>query len=811
MITIAAAGAMGILVQRSELISWWTWFGVVGLALVGLAVTTGSRRWAAVLLLVAAGMAIRWEVDEAIYRQATLRGRVSEEAGPAFVQGKVRGLVRRTVKPGGARNANESPWQTRFDLWVEEARDGHDWVACTGGLSVLVEDDVNEVRAGDRVRLAGQLSAIRPATNPSGFDWRAVARHRHQHGRLVVDSRRQVEVLERSRWSVWGLADRLARHGELTLRDSLGRETGALAAALVVGRRQAIDHELQDQLLETGTVHLLSVSGLHLGIVAVALHYLAILLGLRRSAQLLLVGVGCLLFVAITGARPPVIRAATLVGVVLLARYWERQDSPLNSLALAAWLLLIAQPTHLFQVGVQLSFVAVTALFLCGQRVDRLTEQLRAEDELDRLLEATHGPVRRWLDRWLARLGDGLWFSLCVTLATAPLVWFHFHVFSPVAVIANVLLSGLLAIGLISGLVAVCVGWVGLPLAVPVGWICFAALWLMQLVIGWAAEVPWGHFWLPAPPGWWVVSYYLAVVAGLTFLPAGFPGRRWSFVIGSLAWCLVAGWAATAPGRRGTGDLMATFLDVGHGTSVIVRPPDGRTLVYDCGSLGNVTHSARGIQEPLWSLGVTRIDRVLLSHADADHYNALPGLLRRFAVDELVVPVGMLDVPKEGLVAVREAIRRAGVRVREVSREDVYLAGDDAIEILHPPRERVPGNDNANSLVVGFRHAGRMLILPGDLESPGLERVLDLPRPPPGGVLMAPHHGSLTLDNRAMLDWARPSQVVVSGGVRAKRPEVADILGERGSQVHITARDGAVRVRLTSAGIEVRSWLREPW
>ncbi len=244
---------------------------------------------------------------------------------------------------------------------------------------------------------------------------------------------------------------------------------------------------------------------------------------------------------------------------------------------------------------------------------------------------------------------------------------------------------------------------------------------------------------------------------------------------------------------------------------MIVNLPQHGTLLYDCGWLGNDSYSSRGIQEPLWELGLTRLDAIAISHADLDHYNALPGLLRRFEVGELIVPDGMLDVPKPGLVPVRDAIARAGVRVREVSREDWQLFGDPAVTILHPPRGGVDGNENANSLVLRLDHLGRSLVLPGDLEPPGLPLVLDLPRPRPGGLLMAPHHGSLSVDSRPVLDWARPREVIVSGGRRAERPEVEEALRVRGSGVHITARDGAIRATLTPGGIEIRRWRVEPW
>src|SRR5690606_10038563 len=128
--------------------------------------------------------------------------------------------------------------------------------------------------------------------------------------------------------------------------------------------------------------------------------------------------------------------------------------------------------------------------------------------------------------------------------------------------------------------------------------------------------------------------------------------------------------------------------------SVAINLPDGRNLLYDCGWLGNERYWSRGIEEPLWEMGLTELDAIAISHADLDHYNALPGLLRRFSVGELIVPVGMLDSPKPGLEPVREAIARAGVRVREVSAEQRYLDNQQTIMILHPPAAGVGGKEN---------------------------------------------------------------------------------------------------------------------
>lgn len=836
MITLAAASALGIIAEQNRSF----FIAAVGLAiLVGLwrfTIALRWRRWAVLMAIVALTAAVRSKWDEATYQTATIRELITDDLQPMIVVGKVTGLVQRAAKREEELKDGESPWMTRFNVDVLSVREGAAFRQYQGRLWVSVDADVDHVGTGDTLQLSGKIASFMRPTNPGEVDMRLVARNLGQHGRLFVRDARQIEIVERDAWGMNRLANRISLDGERTLINCLGDRTGALAAALVVGRRSSLDPELQDQLLETGTIHLLSVSGLHMGIVAMMLRLVATSLGMRGMAQILFVGVCCLLFVAITGGRPPVLRAAMLVAVVMAAAAFNRQSLPLNSLAMAAIVLMMINPTNLTRVGVQLSFIAVATLVSCGHRYREIDDDLRNEAQLDRLAQTAASPLHRRL-RWIVgQLNNSLWFSLCVTLTTTPLVWMHFNLVTPVAIIANVLLAVPMTVALLSGLGAVACGTVSDQLAHPVGQLCYAALWIMQWVIEAAADVRWGHFWLPGPPSWWVTTYYVLLVGG--FLVVGRKYRSLSFVIGSLAWCLVAWWLAVLPSLHRSGDLQATFIDVGHGTSVILNLPDGRNLLYDCGSLTNKNYSSRGFHEPLWSQGITRLDAIILSHADADHYNALPGLLRRFGVGEVVVPTGMLDSTKIGLEPIRQAIMRAAVPVREVSSaEGIFESPTSAaqrlstIRILHPPPMRVPGNDNANSLVLRIDLGGRSLLLPGDLEPPGLEMVLNQPRPLAGGVLMAPHHGSLTVNSRGILDWARPGQVIVSGGSRASRPEVAEALQVRGSEVFVTAESGAIRVTLPAAGVggtekasrdtkasrlyqsqpTVRTWLSDPW
>jgi competence protein ComEC len=207
------------------------------------------------------------------------------------------------------------------------------------------------------------------------------------------------------------------------------------------------------------------------------------------------------------------------------------------------------------------------------------------------------------------------------------------------------------------------------------------------------------------------------------------------------------------------------------------------------------------------------LDAVFLSHADADHYNALPALLKRFSVETILVPPGLLDGREPGLKELRLAIDASGVPVQTCFRGDRRRRWEHvSITVLHPPAAGVDGSDNANSLVLQIDAGEHSLVLPGDLEPPGTEVVTGGPRPRAGGVLMAPHHGSLSMDAETVLNWARPSETIVSGGQRAARLGVEQMLSQTGSGVHVTAREGAIRVRISGKmGIQVRRWVQRPW
>ena len=324
---------------------------------------------------------------------------------------------------------------------------------------------------------------------------------------------------------------------------------------------------------------------------------------------------------------------------------------------------------------------------------------------------ATH-PMILLLRSSVRALGQTAWLSACVAAMSFPLVWSQFHLVSLVSVITNVLVGMGLMVALPSGVLTVMLDPVSPALASFPGTICHTALFAMWQVIEWTASWPYGHAWLPAPSSLAVSVFYLVMAAMIPFRSrlAYWIRRGW---IG--LWTAIVFALATSPAELPDQTLEATFVDVGHGTSVIVRQPDGSVWLYDCGRMGNDIGISRKIDTALWSLGITRLDGVVLSHADADHYNALPGLLKRFAVTRVITPPGMLDSEAD-LVQLRRLIAAHQIPIQEV------VAGDSLPGGLLSERSLSERSLSARSLSERSQLNASMAVLHPPACAPGRQR-----------------------------------------------------------------------------------------
>jgi competence protein ComEC len=701
--------------------------------------------------------------------------------------------------------------RSQVPLAVTGIRRGTTWQPARGHSRLTVDGQLLGVQAGDRVRIFALISAPRKPQNPGEFDYALHARAERRLAEFRTGFPECVEVVQRGAWHApRRLLNRVQTWCLNQFQRLLGRENGAVAAALVVGAQEGIAHEEYEAFRTTGTIHLLVISGLHVGIVAtVALFVSNLLFTTRRRV---LVATACIVvaFAVFTGGKPPVIRATVCTLAVMAALGTGSPTGRLNILSAAALTVLILNPSDLFRPGPQLSFLAAGTLIGYAAWVRQRRE---AESELDQLKREAR-PVPLHLLASTARWAGHLFaVAFCVWLVTLPLIMCYFHLFSPIAVIASPLV-GLVAWHALTSSIALLQVHALIPFASGiVALVCGGLIALLRKSVAFAASIPFGHFWVSGPSVWWTVGFY-AVLAGLLLLGRRVP-LRWKVAAFAL-WVAVGFLASLLPPRE-TGELRCTFLSVGHGTCVVLRTPDGKCLLYDAGSLGSPELAAESIAACLWAEGISRLDGVILSHADIDHFNAMPGLIQRFSMSGAFVSTVMFDPlvhpdPSGAPRQLQDALAASNIPVREVFASDrLNLGGGVTARVLHPRRQPVLGaTDNAYSIVLVVEYAGRRVLLTGDLESPGMDDVL-AERPLDVDVLLAPHHGSRFSDPPGLARWCSPEWVVISGGDEAGSAEAAQTYREAGGEVAHTSTVGALDFRISREGVTLRHWAGDAW
>lgn len=799
LVVLFIGSATGVCLGRilpSLAYGWWllaigTWIG-------WLVVRHRPRTAACVLLAsLASMMAARYHLYWRIYpRDHVALSALDSKEVPMIVRAKVLTLPEATpLVESSPLSTVPQGIDTRFLIQVFAVRHGHVWHPASGRLMARVHGHVLGTRAGDCVELFGTLQSPPIPSNPGERDRRAALRAERLLARMEVRHPECVQPIARSRGGVRSWIGTVRALGVRMLDHYVGRTSGRLASAMLLGATNRLAPERTKPFFLTGTIHLLAISGLHVGFMAWPLFVCARRASVRRTPLLGCVMLLMLLYGVLTGGRTPVLRAVILAEVLCLGWIWRRNPRTYNVLAGAALIVILLRPADLFRSGAQLSFIAVLALSWLSR-----ARSPRPLDPLDQLIAAT----RPWYQRCLHAAGQGTGrialAGLVVWLVTFPLVQYRFHIVSPIALLLNVVLAVPVSCALLTGFGVLLTGLWLPPVAVVLGTVCSACLICAERIVTVAVDVPFAYSYVAGPTLPWCFVFYigLGVVLGCS---RGWHATRclvWIFVWTTLpfTWHMLP--------SRDTNVVRCTCLSVGHGTCVVMELPGKRAMLYDAGCLGSPHRGVGIISRSLWRLGIAHIDVLFVSHADADHYNAIPELLNRFSVGQVMTTDCLMRDASSGIELLLSEITEHGVPVREVAAGDLLRPCSQVeIRVLHPARHAPAISDNANSLVLELDFAGRRLLLPGDLEPPGLRQLTStLPRDV--DVLMAPHHGSPHSQPTEIVSWCAPEFVVISSG------HAGDVLQQQCDayrvgprQVLSTARRGAITIEMRAECVSV--------
>ncbi len=604
----------------------------------------------------------------------------------------------------------------------------------------------------------------------------------------------------------------LAHAGEIRARAAAGLGEGmpareaALARGFVLGADEGIDAATEEDFRRSGLSHLLAVSGENVTLLCLLALPVLGLLGIPLRERLLwLLGL-IAVYVPLAGAGPSIQRAAVMGAAGLAATLAGRRASRLHALALAAAVTLAVAPGVAGDVGWQLSFAAVLGILL-------LATPLR------------QGLVARLgTGRWRRALAEGVAVTVAATLATAPLIAFHFEQLSTTSLVANVLALPAVAPAMWLGMVSAAASQVpGLPLA-PLNGLDALLLAYIAQVARWCAAPGWAELHVHLGLGGLIASYaaLVAVVAGTARIARarrlaaarGHPWRlcspgvakvgtrpRRPLLVAAAAALAVVALLAPNPFATGAepaprpGELRIDVLDVGQGDAILLRPGAAPAVLVDGGPPGD------GLAGKLAALGVARLGAAVITHDQSDHAAGVEELLGR-------VPIARLVFARLGRRPLARA-RGAGAAPLRVAAGAVLRSGRLRLRVLWPPPELLGrplggADPNTQALVMLARWNGFAMLLTADAEAEAVP--LD---PGPVDVLKVAHHGSDDTGLAALLARSRPRLAVISVGAGNPygHPTAATLatLAAHGVPVLRTDRDGTVEIAVRRGRIAVDS------
>lgn len=693
-----------------------------------------------------------------------------------------------------------SRWTVRvFSVWHPTGAE-----EITGDLLVTVRNINRDWRYGDRIRFRIEPLEPRDSGNPGGFDYAAFLARRGIYATGFLVSDQGVELLSRAPPGPGSALEYLRREIRHFIERSFSsRDNAALMKALTVGDMGEISREVRADFTAAGVNHVLSISGLHVGMLGVVVFFVVRFLGALSETvllkwNLLKLATFCsflavLFYTSLAGAAVPTVRSAIMIGVYELAVLLDREEEIFTSLAFAALLIGLAWPGVVMDISFQLSFLAVLFIVWGSHKMQEWWPSRRRRDLL---------PQEE--SRWLARLRRACLYlavPLLATVGTGPMIAHHFGHLSWAGFISNpvvVPLVGFIVVplGLVIGFFAVTAPAVAAPFVA----VAEPLLSALHRTVHFLSRAPMANPAVPIPNYWEVAVLYVAILSVFVFR------RRLHLALAlGLSFVLLAAdgvyWWRERWNRT---DLRITHLSVGHGDAAVVEFPGSRVLLIDAGGSANPEFDTGDfvVAPFLRSRKILRVDYLLVSHPRVDHYGGMTSIAEQFA------PAEFWSGPSKGRTAryegLEEAVERAGItRIYLDSGAPCRLI--DAVKLcpVYPPEEKT--GDASVVLRVSLDRVH--LLFAGDIEAKDEKILLAGKRDLASAIVKAPRHGSAGSSTEEFLGAVGPKLAVFSVGARngLPREEVVARYQAAGAEVLRTDRDGAITIETDGRSVRYRT------
>ncbi len=704
------------------------------------------------------------------------------------------------------------------------------YISATGKIRLVVPGDLS-FQYGDFIRFHAPVKKIQSFHNPGSFDYERYLNRRDIYVSGFVANHAGIVLIRHNSGSSIHLKLETFR---LYLRDLIYKNALSpqreIIEAMTLGNQKAIPQDVRENFAKTGTSHILSISGLHIGLVAAG-GFLLIFFLMKFSEYLMLRFnivkiataaslIPVIIYALVAGMGTTVIRSTLMTLAILVALLIERQRDPYNILYAAALIILAVAPGSLFDISFQLSFGAVFAILYIVPKFGDIPISL-----------SSYTP--HWVQtlcRWVYLF---LLVSVAATAGTLPIIVYYFNQASTVTLIANLIavpLLGMLALIPAMGFIIVApfspwmAGLLISAASFPTG--------ISVTIINWLASLSWSTCSFTKPNVAEMILFYTFLFLLVeTLTPPdrrnrkAFSTRHPLFIRGMLIISLtliVSNSVYLVLKDKYAPDLRITAIDVGQGSATLIQFPRGVNMMIDGGGFHDSSFDmGKAVIAPfLHTQRIRRIDIVVLTHPHPDHLQGLIYVVKNFDVREVWCTSAAADddLYQTWTELIRE--RKIDVKVLSALSPPEQISGVH-VRFLWPLPPTVDGQKeityqdvNDSSLVMKMTHGSNRFLLTGDVSSSVEALLITGGRDLRSDLLFVPHHGSIHSNSGDFIRSVSSRYAIVSAGrsnvFRHPHPAVIDRYRQAGTEIFRTDRNGAIFIYSDGKTLHVNPWLQKP-
>ncbi|QDU34713.1 ComEC family competence protein [Poriferisphaera corsica] len=737
-------------------------------------------------------------------------------SSPKLVQiiGRVDSKPRITEPAKGAfKNFTYRQPGTSFFLHVNQIQINNRYQPSSGNLYVKINQSEHRIKQNASVQLTGWLQSFAPRANPGDVDFPELMRNGDVYGVITLESRehwqasRKEPVTFINRFQQFRFA--LANYSLNALAAGFDPDSPlavSLLRPILLGDWTQTDRTLTEQYRRVGLSHILSISGAHLAI----LLGITWLIGItccshpRNAAFLVLFVLS--LYLTVLPIRVPILRASIMAACFLFGTISGRPIRAINAWAFAGIISVIINPIDVFTPGFQLSFAIVAALLIF---TDSLTRRIYQSS-------SRHPSIKQLL---LKRLVDYFSVSLMAFCVALPFVIYHFQIVSPVAIFLSILAIPFLSIVIVIGLAKIICFTVLPSASVFLADILRLIVDVFQYVIMKADALPFATLQMKnhVVQSW---IAFLLVISLLLIIKKNFPKR---IIVPALILPILLMYIFNTNAILGVSisrqasdqNLHLYMYSVGDGTCILIRHRD-QNFVFDCGSSSFYELASKSIVPSMQMQGINKIQNIIVSHADIDHYLGVLDLVDLIPVEAVIVSPQLLEKSayensnnlKYATSYLINQLRQKQIPIQSVAKGGALpvhrneLSNSNLqVQVLWPPVTYAPKQDNDTSIVLKISFANKNILLVGDIGQDAIEHIQQQYDLSDVDVLELPHHGSYNSASESFVTTIAPSVVLQSSGRKRLQNDPWPALLENGkTQRYVTAKHGMIHLTITPLG-----------